>query len=215
MARRQILFAAALALSAFAASGQDLQAGRDYEAVTPPQPTSDASKVVVTEFFSYACPHCFALNPTLTIWVNTLPKDVRFERVAVVFGKGAMWQKLAQVFYALNAIGEAERLSPAVFGALHVERADWQTDGKIIDWMAARGVNRSAFEAAFNSFGMRALVASGDQLATAHKVRSVPTLVVDGKYARQIDDTGNGDFPQQLAVVDRLIDKARAEKKRP
>jgi hypothetical protein len=39
----------------------------------------------------------------------------------------------------------------------------------------------------------------------------VPTLVVDGKYAREISDTG--DFPQQLAIIDRLIEKARAEKK--
>ena len=213
MARRYGLTAAALVLCAFAASAQDLQPGRDYDAITPPQPTDDASKVVVTEFFSYACPHCFSLNPTLTIWENRLPKDVRFERVAVVFGKGATWQKLAQVYYALNAIGKAEQLSPAVFGAIHVEGADWQTDAKIVDWMAAHGVNRGEFEAAFNSFSLKALVANGDQLAAAHKVRSVPTLVVDGKYARQISDNANGDFPQQLAIVDRLIDKARAEKK--
>ncbi|HUL81912.1 MAG TPA: thiol:disulfide interchange protein DsbA/DsbL [Gammaproteobacteria bacterium] len=213
MARRHGFTAAALVLFASAAFGQELQAGRDYDAVTPPQPTDDAGKVVVTEFFSYACPHCFALNPTLTIWVNKLPKDVRFERVAVVFGKGALWQKLAQIFYALNSIGKAEQLSPAVFGAVHVERPDWQTDAKIVDWMAAHGVNRAEFEAAFNSLSIRALVSSGDQLAQAHKVRTVPTLVVDGKYARQINDNGNGDFPQQLAIVDRLIDKARGEKK--
>ena len=213
MARRHALLAVALVLCAVAASAQDLQAGRDYDVITPPQPTSSASQVVVTEFFSYACPHCFSFNPTLTIWVNRLPKDVRFERVAVVFGKGANWQKLAQVFYALNAIGKAEQLSPAVFGALHVERADWQTDAKIIDWMAAHGVNRGEFEAAFNSFSLKALVANADQVAAAHKVRTVPTLVVDGKYARQINDNANGDFPQQLAIVDRLIDKARAEKK--
>ena len=213
MARRHGFTAAALVLFVSAAFGQELQAGRDYDDVTPPQPTDDASKIVVTEFFSYACPHCFALNPTLTIWENKLPKDVRFERVAVVFGKGAPWQKLAQIFYALNTIGKAEQLSPAVFGAVHVEGPDWQTDAKLIDWMAAHGVNRGEFETAFNSIGVRTLVANGDQLAQAHKVRTVPTLVVDGKYARQINDNNNGDFPQQLAIVDRLIDKARAEKK--
>ncbi len=34
------------------------EAGRDYVAVTPAQPTSDPTRIVVTEFFSYACPHC-------------------------------------------------------------------------------------------------------------------------------------------------------------
>jgi thiol:disulfide interchange protein DsbA len=187
------LWATALACGALAAAAQDLQPGRDYDLVTPPQATDDASKIVVTEFFSYGCPHCNAFNPSLTLWENQLPKDVRFEREAVGFGRPP-WQKLAQIFYALQAIGKAEQLTPAVFGALHVDRVNWQTDADIIDWVAAHGVN-------------------GDQLAVAHKVRSVPTLVIDGKYARQISDTG--DFPAQLAVVDRLIEKARAERKQP
>jgi pimeloyl-ACP methyl ester carboxylesterase len=67
-----------------------------------------------------------------------------------------------------------------VFGAVHVEHVDWQTDAQIIDWMASHGVNRDEFAAAFNSFSMRSFVARGDQVAQAHKARSVPTLVVDG-----------------------------------
>lgn len=211
MARLKGFSAAALALCALAASAQDLQAGRDYEAVTPPLPTSDASKVVVTEFFSYACPHCFAFNPSLTLWENKLPKDVRFERVAVVFGKGPTWQKLSQLFYALEAIGKAEQLSPAVFGAVHVEHVAWQSDANVIDWVAAQGVDRAAFAAAFRSFSTQTFVAQGEQLAQAHRIRSVPTLVIDGKYAVEISDNGN--FPGQLSGVDRLIEKARAEKK--
>jgi hypothetical protein len=38
----------------------------------------------------------------------------------------------------------------------------------------------------------------------------VPTLVVDGKYLVAIDD--RVDFGPQLAIVDRLIAKARTEK---
>lgn len=210
MVRLNGFLAAALILCALSTSAQDLQAGRDYNVVTPPLPTSDASKIVVTEFFSYACPHCFAFNPSLTIWENKLPKEVRFERVAVVFGKGPSWQKLSQLFYALNAIGKAEQLSPAVFGAVHVEHVAWQSDANIIDWVAAQGVDRAAFAAAFNSFGTQTFVAQGEQLAQAHRIRSVPTLVIDGKYAVEIADNGN--FPGQLAVVDRLVEKARAEK---
>jgi thiol:disulfide interchange protein DsbA len=213
MTRWRGFMAAALAglvaAAAAPASAQDLKPG-DYEVVSPPQETTDANRIVVTEFFSYACPHCFAFNPSLTIWVNKLPKDVKFERVAVVFGRQP-WSKPAQIFYALQAIGKAETLSPAVFGAIHVDRVDFQTDAQIIDWVGAHGVNRDDFAAAFNSFSMRSFVARGDQLAQAHKVRSVPTLVIDGKYARQISDTG--DFPTQLAIVDRLIAKARTEKK--
>jgi thiol:disulfide interchange protein DsbA len=203
------LLAAALLCSAAAGSGQELRAGRDYIDVVPRQPTADSKRVVVTEFFSYACPHCFSFDPSLTAWEKELPEDVLFERVAVVVGRQP-WQKPAQLYYALKSIGKAEELSPAVFRALHLERVDWRTDAQIVDWVAARGVNRDEFAAAFNAFSMRSFMARGDQLAAAHKIRSVPTLVVDGKYALEISD--NGDFGAQLAVADRLIAKARTEK---
>jgi len=207
MSRWKVLVA--LACFAIAASAQEPQAGRDYTEVVPHQPTTDAKRVVVTEFFSYACPHCSAFNPSLTTWASKLPKDVLFERVAVVFGRQP-WQKPAQIYYALNAIGKAEELGPAVFGALHVEHTDFSTDAQIVDWVAAHGVKRDEFAAAFNSFSMQSFLARGDQRATAHKIRGVPTLVIDGKYALPIDE--RIDFGVQLANADRLIAKARAEK---
>jgi thiol:disulfide interchange protein DsbA len=212
MNRWQRLFAAALACAALAASAQELEPGKDYGVVTPPQKTDDPSKIVVIEFFSYACPHCNAFNPSLTLWENRLAKDVHFEREAVIFGRQP-WQKLAQVYYALQVIGKAEQLNPSIYGALHVERVNWQTDADIIAWMAAHGVNREEFAAAFNSFSMRTYVTRGDQLATAYQVRAVPWIIVDGKYSFPIAD--NGDFPSQLAMVDRLIEKVRVERKQP
>ena len=212
MIRWRRLFTTALACAAFAASAQELQPGRDYGVITPPQKTDDPSKIVVIEFFSYACPHCNAFNPSLTLWENQLPKDVRLEREAVIFGRQP-WQKLAQIYYALQQVGKAEQLTPSVYGAVHVERVNWQTDNDIIAWVAAHGVNRDEFAAAFNSFSMRSYVARGDLLATSYKVQSVPWIIVDGKYSRPISDNANGDFPAQLAIVDRLIEMARAEHK--
>jgi protein dithiol oxidoreductase (disulfide-forming) len=211
MARRiSLLATAAFAFVLIAtASGQEPQPGRDYTEVVPHQPTSDSKRVVVTEFFSYLCPHCFSFDPALTAWARKLPDDTLLERVAVVVGRQP-WQKPAQVYYALNAIGKAEELSPAVFRALHVDRVDWQKDSSIIEWVAKQGVDRDQFAAAFNAFSIRSFMARGDQLAAAHGVRGVPTLVVDGKYAVAIDD--RVPFEPQLATVERLIAKARAEK---
>lgn len=199
---------AALALALPAAA--QLTEGKEYTRLKNPQPVETGKKIEVIEFFSYGCPHCNAFNPSLTLWQNRLPKDVRLEREAVIFGRQP-WAKLAQIYYALQEIGKAEQLTPAVYGALHVERVNWQTDNDIIDWMAAHGVNREQFASALNSFSMRTYVTRGEQLAMAYKVQSVPTLIVDGKYALPIADNGN--FPAQLAIVDRLIDKARAERK--
>ena len=210
MNRRTFVAIAALIGVPAAAFGQELQAGRDYVAVVPVQPTTDPKRVVVTEFFSYACPHCYSFNPALTNWVAKLPKDVLFERVAVAFGRQP-WQKPAQLFYALQSMGKAEELSPAIFRAIHVDRADFfATDREIIEWVAKQGVDASQFTAAFNSFSIRSFVARGDQRGQSHQLPSVPTLVVDGKYMLPISDTG--DFTAQLAVADRIVAKARAEK---
>jgi protein dithiol oxidoreductase (disulfide-forming) len=193
-------------LAAGAASAQP-QAGRDYVAVTPPQPTNDASRVVVTEFFSYGCPHCASFSPALTRWVGALPSDVAFERVAVVLGREP-WRGPAKLFYALQSIGKVDALDAAIFNAIHREQKDLFTDAAIIDWVEDQGVDRAQFTAAFNSFGMRSFVARGDQVATAHRVSGVPTLVVDGRYMLEVRD--DGVFIGQLAVADQLIAMARA-----
>jgi hypothetical protein len=49
-----------------------------------------------------------------------------------------------------------------------------------------------------------------DDLSRKVRLPSVPSLVVDGKYLVPIAD--DGDFRDQLAVVDALIERARREK---
>jgi thiol:disulfide interchange protein DsbA len=199
----------ALALLATAAAFAQPQAGRDYVAVLPPQPTNDAKHIVVTEFFSYECPHCAAFYPVLAKWVGGLPKDVVFERVAVAFGR-AQWQKPAQLFYALNALGKVDSLDAAIFNAIHRENVDFSTDERVIDWVSKRGVDRTEFANAFNAFSIKSFVTRGDQLAKTYRIAGVPTLAVDGKYMVGIND--DGVYVDQLAIVDQLIAKARAER---
>jgi protein dithiol oxidoreductase (disulfide-forming) len=201
--------AALVLLASGAAVGAEPQLGRDYTAVVPPQMTSDPQRIVVLEFFSYACPHCASFYPALAKWVASLPDDVVFERAAVVVGREP-WRKPSQLFYTLQALGKAEELDGAIFNAIHREQADLFTDAGIIDWVAAHGVDRAEFTAAFNSFSIRSFVARGDQLANAHRIPSVPTLIIDGKYMVAIGD--DGVFTGQLAMVDQIIAKARAEK---
>ena len=211
--RMAIWLSAAMALSLTAAvAGAEPQAGRDYVAVVPPQPTSDAKRIVVTEFFSYACPHCAAFYPPLSKWAAALPKDVLFERVAVVVGH-TPWTKPAQLFYTLNALGKADSLDAAIFSAIHRENVGLSTDDQVIDWVAKHGVDRTEFTNAFNSFSIKSFVGRGDQLAKTYRLSGVPTLVVDGKYMVSIND--DGVFTDQLGIVDQLIAKARAERAKP
>jgi thiol:disulfide interchange protein DsbA len=192
-------------------AGAQPVAGRDYFLVQPPQPTNDENRIVVTEFFSYQCPHCYAFFPELNEWVSKLPDDTVFELVPVSIGHPT-WAPIAKAFYALEMMGKREELDAAIFRAIHVQRVPLVDDAAIADWVAAQGVDKNAFTSNYNSFSVNAFASRADQAARAHRLPSVPALAVDGKYLIPISD--NGDFATQLALVAELIEKARAEKAR-
>src|SRR4051812_2754069 len=111
-------YAAAILLT-FAGTGAFAQApvpGKDYTAVTPPQPTESAGKIEVIEFFSYACPHCATLEGPLNAWLKKKPADVEFKRVPTVFHES--WAPYARLYYTLEAMNLVDRLHGEVFKAL-------------------------------------------------------------------------------------------------
>ena len=175
----------------------------------PAQPTNDPSRIVVTEFFSYQCPHCFAFFPALDEWVSRLPDDTVFERVPVSIGHPT-WAPIAKAYYALENMGKLAELDAAIFRAIHVQRVPLVDEAAIGTWVAAQGVDRSAFTASYNSFSANTFSTRADQTARTYRLPSVPALAVDGKYLIPIAD--DGQFTGQLAIVDALIEKARAER---
>lgn len=203
--------AAWLACTATVASAADLQLGRDYNVLSPAQPTSKPGKIVVTEFFSYQCPHCFALSPLIQAWTQKLPQDVAFERVPVTFGRGD-WAVIAQTYYALQAMGKVDKLDSAIFNAIHTQKVKLASEAAISEWLAKQGVDSKQFSAAYNSFGVKSEMARVEQLTRNYRVQGVPAIYVDGKY----EALGNGikGYEELLARVDQLIAKVRAEKKK-
>ena len=181
-------------------------AGKDYTPISPAQPTEDASKIEVIEFFSYGCPHCADFNPLLQAWVDKLPGDVVFRKVPITFGRAA-WANIARLYYALKVTGDLDRLESDVFKAIHNDRINLFEEKSLLEWVAKKGVDQKKFAEAFNSFGVMSQVKRGDQMAQAYKIQGVPALAVDGKYL-----VGGKDFNEQLANADKLIAKARSEK---
>ena len=203
-----------LTLAVVAAPGAWSQApvaGRDFTVIVPSQPTSDATRVVVTEFFSYQCPHCYAFSQPFKAWAAALPKDVLCTREAVTIGH-EVWEPSARAFYALKSIHKLDTVDDALFNAIHRERIPLTTEAQISSWLETKGVSKQDFASAYRSFGVNVQFNRGDQLTRAVKLPSVPAIVIDGKYLVAI--ANNIDYGKQLAVVDALIARARAEKKR-
>ncbi|MBU0689178.1 MAG: thiol:disulfide interchange protein DsbA/DsbL [Gammaproteobacteria bacterium] len=158
----------------------EVMAGRDYKELKPAQPISSGSKVEVLEFFFYGCSHCFHLHGPLSNWEKTMPKDVDLQYVPVIFRDS--WEPMARTFYALEAMGEREHLHNDLFEAWNVFGTDLSDQAKISEFVAKRGVDRSKFDAAYNSFTLAGKVARSNQLVRSYGVRGTPTIAVDGKY---------------------------------
>jgi len=191
----------AVALPSFAQS-----VGKDYTLISPAQPTDDAGKIEVIEFFSYGCPHCAEFNPLLAAWVAKLPSDVVIKKVPVTFGRAA-WANIARLYYTLEVTGDVARLESDIFKAIHNDHTNLFEERAVVEWVSKKGIDAKKFTDIYNSFGVNSKVKRGDQQAQVYKIQGVPTLVVEGKFLV----TGR-DFNDQLAIADKLIAKARAEK---
>jgi thiol:disulfide interchange protein DsbA len=200
---------AALAIAMPAALAADPAEGQDFQRINPAVPTSDASKIVVTQFFSYQCPHCYKFEKSYTAWSAGLPKDVKSERAAVAIGH-ATWAAPAQAYYALAAIKAVPAIDDAFFSAVHRERRKLVDEASIAAWVAGQGVDRAAFEKAYRSFSVQLQTKRADDQSRKVRLPSVPSLVIDGKYLVAVKD--DGDFRDQLAVADALIERARRER---
>ncbi len=206
-------FAAALvvvlaATLAGGAGAQALEEGKQYVKLRNPQPTESGNKIEVIEFFSYGCPHCAHLEPFLDDWLKTLPPDVAFRRVPVLFNPS--WVNLAKIYYTLEALGDESKLSPLVFKAIHEQGQNLSNEKTFTDWIAKQGVDPKKADDMLNSFAVNGKVNKAKSLAAAYRIESVPTLIVDGKYVTGPDKAGSQEAIP--GVVNGLIAKVRAER---
>ena len=202
----------ALTLFSLALPAQaELVIGRDYVVLNPVQPTDDPAKIEVIEFFSYGCPHCSDLNPSAMKWAAKLPADVAFKRIPVGFNN-PFYQLMAKLYYALEAIGELQRLDSAAFDAIHNKGLRLIDDKSVLEWVSGQGVDAKKFSDAFKSFGVISKAKRADQMAQSSKIQGVPALLVDGRYLVVGKDVKSHDG--LLALTDQVIGKARADHKK-
>jgi len=125
-------------------------------------------------------------------------------KVPAVFNPTAAM--LARAYYALEALGEEQRLSDAFFNALIKERRRLPDEDSIAGFVAQYGVDAAKFREAFNSFGVNAKVRRAEQLAQQYRIDAVPKLVVDGRFK---NGDGLASYGQFLEVADFLIAESR------
>jgi thiol:disulfide interchange protein DsbA len=208
-----------LTMSSASASPSNPQEGTDYRVLPQTQPTDSGSKVEVTEFFWYSCPHCAAFDPSLSAWVRKQGDKIVFKQVPVAFRESFVPQQ--KMYYALEAMGLAGAMNPKIFRAIHVDRQVVDTDATIMDFIGKQpGIDKKAFADLYNSFGTQTKVRRAAQLQESYKVDGVPMIAIGGRYITSPSIAGatmanQPETMQQAAslqVMDALVLKAAAEK---
>ena len=184
-------------------------AGEHYSQLTSAQGTSSApGGIEVTEVFWYGCPHCFSFDPIIDKWEGEQPADVRFVRLPV------MWNPTneihARMYYTAEALDKLDPMHEAIFSAMHRDGKLLTKEDDIRDFFEKYGVSGEEFDATFRSFTVESKLKRAKDLTARYRVRSVPVVVVDGKYI--IDGPEVKSYADMLAVTDELVAKERAQR---
>ena len=185
------------------AQGQPVE-GTHYVRLSQPL-TVPPGKIDVVEFFSYACPHCNAFEPTLEAWVKKLPPDVNFHRVPVPFLQN--FENFQKLYYALEVLGQVDAMQRKVFAAVHVEHKRLDKPADIAELMTKSGLDGAKFMDVFNSFAVQTKARQAKQLVDGYKIDGVPAIGVQGRYYTSVSLAGSPE--RALGVTEYLIERSR------
>jgi thiol:disulfide interchange protein DsbA len=181
----------------------------DYVLIVP-QPVAVPGKVEVIEFFHYGCESCNRLEPQLQSWLKTLPEDISFRRVPAL--RRTAWVPLTRLYFALEELGEIERLHVQVYRAVHEGGLNLGNSTELRAWAQTSGLDSVRLEQVLDSDLVRTQVQRARDATVAYGIRATPSFVVDGKYMTSGSMVGT--LEALLPTVDGLIDKARAARAR-
>ena len=177
----------------------------DYREI-PQQPIETGEKIEVIDFFFYGCQYCNELLPRLERWRRGKPADVVYRHIPVV--RHDSWVPLAKTYFTLEAMGEVERLHPAVFHSYHVEDLYMSQEKVISEWAAKHGLDREKFMAIYRSDDTRQKVERARKQTVEYDIQGTPSLVVDGRFLT------DGASPKTIDVLDRMVRIARQQREK-
>ncbi len=184
------------------------EAGVEYAELNPPVPTSQPDKVVVTEMFWYGCPHCFRLEPYVDQWDKTKPEGVVLEKVPSVLNPS--WIEHARAFYALQMMGENDKVHKKLFDALHLQHKRLNNVDALASFVADLGVDEKQFRDNYHSFPVDTLIRKSRQKERKYGHSGVPAIIVNGKYRTSASMAGSN--ARLIEVVNFLVQKELSAK---
>lgn len=197
-----------LSIFAFQANAETTK-NQGYEVISPAQPTVEADKIEIIEFFWYGCPHCYSFEPILKNWLKKQSDNINFIRIPAIFS--ARWGKHAKAYFTAEALGVAEQLHDEFFDAIQNKKQKLETEDQLAKFFVVHGIEEQAFRTNYNSFLVDTKMRKAKSMAPRYGIRSVPTIIIDGKYKTNASIAkGQNNI---TVVIDQLIATIKAQEK--
>jgi thiol:disulfide interchange protein DsbA len=182
------------------------QEGDHFRRMTTSQGTSSSpDKIEVAEVFWYGCGHCYNFDPLVDEWKADLAGDVSFVRIPVIWNPTN--EVHARAMYTADALGILDEAHDEIFKAIHTQGNQLSSKQGLATFFARLGVENDTFVEAYDSFGVQTATQRAATLTGRYGVRSVPMLIVNGKYA--VDGPEVKTFGDMLGIADELVERER------
>ena len=182
------------------------QAGKHYKIL--PQAMTGATPTQITEFFSYGCPACAGLEPTLRPWRAAHAKQIHFSRIPVEFNRKA-WTLYAKSYYIAAALGKEQAMASDLFAAIQQPGEAAVSQQVLSKVFVAHGISAEDYDNALHfSASIDAQLVQGRKTMQTLGIYAVPTLIVGGRYQTDVQMAGGPD--KLLALLDYLLLQAKA-----
>lgn len=160
---------------------------------------------VVTEFFSFWCPHCYSYEPIVAKIKAKLEKDVSFNKVHVNFMGFAgpdVQEDATKAMLVARALDREVEFNQAIFSYIHEQRMPVTGLMPLKGIFLARGIEVAEFDKIESSFKVKTMLTQNrKEIATYREYLSgVPNFIINGKYQATVTSDMSPDDIVELIV---------------
>jgi len=181
--------------------------GLEYQLIDPSTAVENDSlgqdRVEVAMLFLYACPHCNALDEKLIAWARQKGGDVVLKRIPAIVG--VPWSNQARAFFTAEQLNILETAHIALFKSIQEHGNQYADNRSVMNFFVKLGVKPDDFLQAYQSTDVDKKVSQAREMTVKYDIRSVPAIIVNGKYRTAQYYTGTQD--RLIRVLDMLVDR--------
>lgn len=167
------------------------------------EPATD--KPVITEFFSFWCPHCYQFESLVKEIKSKMSKDTEFNKIHVNFmgfTSTEIQDDATRAMMIARAIKQEDALNSAIFDYIHKQRASVTGLEDLRNIFVVNGVDKAEFDKMATSFGVNNMLKKNNKELDQFRqyVRGVPNFIVNGRYQAQFTSDMSKDDIVDLIV---------------